>query len=265
MTDDRALTHPGFSPRVSFGAPAVSGREEAPHLAGYLGRMSVAPGEPLDVHVATRSDAACVADLYRVAGCVGPGFEPRLEHVERLGSVTPLRYGQTATPQPLAPGDCDAAGCGWPAQRLLDAVPDAWGSGVYVVQFTAAGEPTGRLGRVGEDAVLIVRPRAPREARLLQVGVATWAAYHVWENRSLYGGLDAAGGWHHELRAPRVSLHRPGTGLGLFNQSTWGPGKAAYLFKLLQWAGEEGIALRRLLRPRRRDRARRPRRRTACS
>ncbi len=178
-------------------------------------------GDPLDVHVATRSASACFVDVYRVTGCVGPGFDPRLEHVERLGTVAPTRYAATDVPRPLAPGDCDASGCGWPATRLLDAVPDRWETGVYVLQFTAAASPRGQLGRIGEDAVLVVRPRAPRSPRLLQVGVATWAAYHVWANRSLYGGLDPDGGWHGPLRTHRVSLHRPGIGLGLFNQSTW--------------------------------------------
>lgn len=233
--------HPSFSPRFHIGAPPVTGDEPEPYFAGYLGQNSVVAGNPLDVHVATRSSAPAYADVYRVAGCAGPGFEPSLELVERLGPITPLRYPGSASPRPMAPGECDTAGCGWPAIRLLEHVPEAWTSGIYLVQFTA-GASRMRPGRLGEDAVLIVRPPVPRSRGLVQVGIATWAAYHVWGNRSLYGGLDAEGRWHGNLRASRVSMARPGIGLGPFNQTTYAPPKSSYLWKFLQWAEEEGLS-----------------------
>jgi hypothetical protein len=88
---------------------------------------------------------------------------------------------------------------------------------------------------------LVLRPDRACSTRLLQIGVATWSAYHLWGNRDLYGGLTDKGDWFHELRTHRVSFLRPGVGLGTFNQSLWAPGKGSYLFKFLQWCGVEGI------------------------
>lgn len=239
-----ANPHPAFDLRVSVGAPSTAPAGE-PYFAGYVSDISLAPGDPLDVHVATREADECFADVYRIVGCENPGFDLAIELVARAETqVMPLRFSAATNHRPLAPGDCDTDGCGWPASRVLDAVPGSWGSGVYLVQFTSSAEPTGRLSqRLGQDAIFIIRPSAPSSPRLLQVGVATWSAYHLWGNRNLYGGYALDGQFLHELRSYRVSFSRPGIGLGLFNQSTWGPGKGSYLFKFLQWCRDENIDL----------------------
>jgi hypothetical protein len=205
--------------------------------------MSLEPGEPLDVHVATRDEAPCFADIYRVVGCCDAGFDPKLRFVARAPvPVTPTRYTHTPDRRGLAFGACDAEGCGWPADRLLAEIPSSWSSGLYLIQFTSAEEPTGHAAeRLGEDALFVLRAAAPRAPALLQLGVATWSAYHLWGNRNLYGGLAPDGGWHHSLRTPRVSFHRPGVGLGVFNKSTWAPPKSSYAFKFIQWAEQEGL------------------------
>ncbi|HEV7941416.1 MAG TPA: N,N-dimethylformamidase beta subunit family domain-containing protein [Solirubrobacteraceae bacterium] len=236
--------HPGFDRRISIGAPSTE-PSGTPYFAGYARAISLVAGEPLDVQVATREEADCFADVYRVVGCEDPGFDPAIEIVARCdAAVKPLRCGQVAGHPPLAPGACDSEGCGWPVSRVLDAIPETWQSGVYLVQFTSSRKPTGRLSaQMGQDALFVLRPARPSAPRLLQIGVATWSAYHLWGNRDLYGGLADDGSWLHELRTHRVSFSRPGIGLGAFNQSLWGPGKGSYLFKFLQWCAVEGIGL----------------------
>jgi hypothetical protein len=243
MSDGNAY-HIGLDPRTTIGAPSTEPLG-TPYFAGYVGAISLAPGDPLEVHVATREAGECFADIYRVIGCEDPGFDPVIELVTRAETpVVPLRYGAHPSNRPLAPGGCDSEGCGWPASRVLDSIPETWPSGVYLVQFTSSPEPTSGLVRqLGQDALFVLRPGHPSSPRLLQVGVATWSAYHVWGNRDLYGALSADGDWHHELRSHRVSFLRPGIGLGTFNQSLWAPGKGSYLFKFLQWCATEGIDL----------------------
>ena len=238
--------HPSLQGAHRFIAPVVTGKEDPPYLAGYLTQPSVAPGDPLSVHVATRSSADCFVDVYRVTGCADVLFTPRLRHVERLGQVSPVRYPALAGGRKLSPGNADADGCRWPGHTLLSAVPESWESGMYIVQFTAAEEPTGEASPLlGQDAVMIVRPARPgAETPLLcQVNLATWLAYHMWDNRSLYMGRAADGMRYDELRASRASAHRPGLGLGLPNETllTPSPPKAAYAFALVDWLERKGI------------------------
>ncbi len=241
-----SVRHPSLQGAHRFLAPPVTGEEDPPYFAGYLTHLSVAPGDPLSVHVATRSSADCSVDVYRVTGCTDALFTPRLRHVERLGQVSPVRYPPLRAGRKLSPGNADAAGCGWPGHTLLSAVPESWESGVYVVQFTAAEQPTGQASPLlGQDAVLIVRPARPGADTplLCQVNVGTWLAYHMWDNRSLYMGRAADGTRYDELRASSASAHRPGLGLGLPNETllTPAPPKAAYAFAFVDWLERKGI------------------------
>jgi hypothetical protein len=236
--------HPAFEAERTIGAPPAPSADADAYFAGYLDRMSCVAGDTLTAHVATRSSAPCHADVYRVVGCEGPSYNPALELVQRApAELEPARYPARSDDLRLAPGESDTHGCGWPASGVVH-VPEALPSGLYLVQFTGAASPTGRRSaRLGQDALLAVRSPAPRSPVLLQLGVATWNAYHVWGRSSLYGALDADGGWHHELAARRVSFRRPGIGLGPFNQSLCGPGKGAYAFKFLEWARRAGLEL----------------------
>ncbi len=219
-------------------------------LVGYAGRMSVARGESLDVHVAGRTERAeCWVDVYRVVGCADAKFAPALEHVERTGPVPLLRYGPDAVCDRLGPGDADVTGCGWPAARALDAIPDAWPSGLYLAQFTDADEPTGRPSELlGQDALFVVRPRAdaPTSSVLVQLPVATWNAYHMWQNRNLYIGDvgDRMGDDAPQLRAHRLSFQRPGLGLAPRSRiHCFPPTACMYVMPFVQWAREEGLEL----------------------
>ena len=240
--------HPSLDPGYRYIAPPTTGLEADPYFAGYLSQMSLVAGDPLTVHVASRADTPCNVDIYRVLGCADPALTPRLEHVVRLGSVEPVRYPKTTPGRRLAPGDCDVSGCCWRGHTILDVVPRNWRSGLYLAQFTASDVPTGRAGpRLGEDALFVVRPSIPgnHSKLLFQIGVATWAAYHMWGNRSLYMGRTERGERVDELRAYRASLERPGVGLGLPNATilTPAPPKAAYAFAFIDWLTKEGITV----------------------
>ncbi len=219
-------------------------------FVGYVGAISAAHGEPLSVHVATPAERdECWADVYRVVGRAGLGFEPRLQHVARTGPVRALRFPREVACERLGPGDADVTGCGWPGQRVVEAIPDSWPSGLYLVQFTADEQPSGRASaQLGEDALVIVRPRAdaPSSPIVVQLAAATWNAYHIWQNRSLYIGDvgDPTGATAAHLRAHRVSFQRPGVGLASrSNIPVFPPTAWMYALPFLEWAAAEGLAL----------------------
>lgn len=214
-------------------------------LAGYATRPSVAQGEPLRLHVASATAPACAVDLYRVVGCE-PDFTLRLELQARAEAACEPRYGRgVGAGDRLGPGDADLAGCRWPAQTVLEAVPEDWPSGLYLAQLTTAERPTGRPSdRLGEDVLLIVRPAQPGSVSrtLVQVSVATWSAYHIWRDRNLYIGDvdDPTGAESTRLRAHRVSFHRPGLGLSPTHNIPWWPPKGRlYVPPLIEWLTSE--------------------------
>ena len=240
------LCHPSLAPNHRYLPFPATGGEPIPYFAGYIGAVSVAHGEPLVAHVATRSTADCFADVYRVTGCADARLLPRLSFVQRVGPIEPHRLPPSARGRRLSSGAADAEGCRWPAVELLAQVPAAWPSGIYLAQFTAADEPLGRTtDRAGEDALFVVRNAGARPAAplLFQVSVATWAAYHMWHNRTLYMGRTAQGERFDELRNSTASLQRPGLGMCLPNETilTPAPPKAAYAFAFLDWLEREGI------------------------
>jgi hypothetical protein len=217
-------------------------------FVGYCNRMSVAAGELLTVHVAAREpEECCWVDLYRVTGCLENSDVPSVKLVLRTGPVKAVRYAEDAVCARLGPGDADVNGCGWPAACALGAIPSDWPSGLYLAQFTSASKPTCRASsRLGQDALFIVRQPAsrPKSSVLVQVGVATWNAYHIWQNRNLYIGdvRDRTGERAYDLRAHRVSFHRPGIGLASrSNIPVFPPTAYMYLLPFIQWANEEAF------------------------
>lgn len=238
--------HHSLSPGFRYLPFPATGREEVPYFAAYLTQMSVVQGEKLSAHVATRSDQLCNVDIYRVIGCEDASLRPKLSFVRRLGPIRPHRLPPSGEGRRLSSGDADAEGCRWPKVELLSSIPGDWPSGVYMAQFSAEDAPRGHTSsRAGEDALFIVRRGANRQGPriLCQVNVATWAAYHIWHNRSLYTGRAEDGKGLGELRASRVSLHRPGTGLCLPNETMLGPypPKAAHIFAFIDWLEREDI------------------------
>lgn len=146
-------------------------------IEAYCGRLSYRPGESVELHVSTRTDAFDVV-------------------IERWGATREEVWRSDA---PIAgeyhapPPDADANGCGWPV--TLDVpVPAGWRSGFYLVTLTARGAPSGRdVAHAG----FVVRPASPTGAPLLVLATNTWNAYNNWGGCSLYTG------------GKRVSFRRP--------------------------------------------------------
>ncbi|WP_320265954.1 N,N-dimethylformamidase beta subunit family domain-containing protein [Mesorhizobium dulcispinae] len=219
-----------------------------PYFTGYMTAISVSQGEALSAHVATRSNEDCFVDIYRVTGCEDAHLFPKLSFVRRFGRIQPHRLPPSAGGRRLSSGDADSEGCRWPKIDLLEEVPIDWPSGVYLAQFCSAAEPRARASdRAGEDALFIVRSGADRpESRILcQVNVATWAAYHIWHNRSLYVGRTGDGQRFDDLRGSKASFHRPGIGLCYPNEAILSPmpPKAAYIFAFIDWLERERISV----------------------
>lgn len=141
-------------------------------LEAYCWPASVAPGEPVGLHVST--DAA----MFEI-------------EVAREGSEREIAWrteGVRAELHPT-PEDASANGCGWPAAFEIPVGPD-WRSGYYSVKLTAGDERA--------DAFLVVRPD-PRDPApiVLVLSTTTYQAYNDWGGSSLYTG------------GTRVSFERP--------------------------------------------------------
>ncbi|RUV30921.1 N,N-dimethylformamidase beta subunit family domain-containing protein [Mesorhizobium sp. M5C.F.Ca.IN.020.32.2.1] len=243
-----AYRHPALATDYRYLPFPATGREAEPYFAGYMTAISVRQGQPLSAHVATRSEEDCYVDIYRITGCEDAHLFPKLSFVQRFGPVRPHRLPLSAGGRRLSSGDADSEGCRWPKVNLLEEVPIDWPSGVYLAQFCSADEPRGRSSnRAGEDALFIVRSGVDRPGSriLCQVNVATWLAYHIWHNRSLYVGRTEDGQRLNELRGSKASLHRPGLGLCYPNEAILSPmpPKAAYIFAFIDWLEREGIAV----------------------
>ena len=140
-------------------------------IEGYCGQLSCRAGQPIDLHVSTRSRAFDVT-------------------VERWGATRDEVWNTTAVPGTFTPPppDADAEGCRWPTTVQIP-VGDQWRSGFHLVTLTAHDAPP---GRAVAHAGFVVRPAAApidqRPRALLVLATNTWNAYNTWGGRSLYTG-----------------------------------------------------------------------------
>ncbi|MGZ4132008.1 MAG: N,N-dimethylformamidase beta subunit family domain-containing protein [Actinomycetota bacterium] len=141
-------------------------------LEAYCWPMSVGPGEPVAVHVATDAPSFDVT-------VTREGAEP-----EVVWSREALVAGDHPTPE-----DASSRGCGWP--EAFEIPVGDWRSGYYAITLTADGERA--------DAFLVVRPRAgePTAPMVLVLSTTTYNAYNDWGGPCLYTG------------GTRVSFERP--------------------------------------------------------
>jgi hypothetical protein len=141
-------------------------------LEAYCMPQSVAPGEPVPLHVST--DA--------------PSFDVS---VARDGAAYEVVWRTEAAPgaRHAVPDSASADGCGWPIAVEIPVGTD-WRSGYYAVSVSAGEERA--------DAFLVVRERRGDPAPILMVlATSTWNAYNDWGGPSLYTG------------GTRVSFERP--------------------------------------------------------
>ncbi len=168
--------------------------QESPALfiEGYAGRLSVAQGEEVPLHVSTSAAK----------------FEVE---VARLGVAREIVWKKAEVPgqaQPV-PEDAAANGCGW-AESLRVPVGPQWKSGYYEVVLRAAdagGKWTQRGRRTAESsAFFIVRAAQPGTSSrvLLQLCTNTYNAYNNWAGFSVYAYNSLSKNQGH-----RVSFERP--------------------------------------------------------
>jgi hypothetical protein len=166
-------------------APLLSQPKRGAWLDGYPGRLSVAPGDKLALHLAGSTGSA------------------KLE-IARLGAerkVVFTREEVKLSPEPTPP-DASANGCHWPVSLTLD-VPRDWKTGYYNVRLTAPGAE----GKpIQSNGFFVVRSAEPGvEAKiLLQLATNTYNAYCNWGGYSLY-----AYNGRYKVQGRRVSFERP--------------------------------------------------------
>jgi len=162
-------------------------------IRGYPHHASVAPGESLILHIATDAPRFRIA-FHRWAD----GFI----HMRQTGWID----GQYAEPQGAA-DDWQ-----WP-QYAFD-IPRDWPSGVYIAHLQEPEAAPLDLAATSAAALFVVRG-AGRGKLLYKVPLATYHAYNCCGGGCFYVNHT----WSHDPPGARVSLQRPGGGIG---GDTWG-------------------------------------------
>lgn len=156
-------------------------------LEGYGSRITVHPGDPIDVAVNVGRAQPVSWRVYRLGWYGGAGA--RL--VATGGPVD-------VAPQPACPRDptTSRVECAWATAFRVTPAADAL-SGAYVIKLH---------GAVGESYVPFVVDDGRAAAVLVDVNVTSWQAYNDWGGESLYA--DASGTMPHG-KAWEVSYDRP--------------------------------------------------------
>jgi N,N-dimethylformamidase beta subunit-like, C-terminal len=184
---------------ISRAAPAVTSdwRVEPPAepraIEGYASRVSVAPGDRVQLYVSTRPVADYRIELYRIGWYGGAGGE-LVGCIPSGCEGTRLGVEQRVPAPDAATGELRA---GWGATDEI-VVPDTWLSGYYRAKLVlTSGEEAGASAAIP----LVVRTTPQSSADILVVaGVNTWQAYNDWGGLSLYSDPKAA---------VKVSFDRP--------------------------------------------------------
>jgi len=125
-------------------------------IEGYCGRLSVRPGENVDLRVSTR------AERYDVL-------------VERWGATREIVWSAADLPGSFVapPSDADSQGCRWPVSAEIP-VASEWRSGYYLITLTAHGAPPGR--NVAYACFVVRGDAGTRHRALLVLTTNTWNA-----------------------------------------------------------------------------------------
>ena len=147
-------------------------------IHGYAGRLSVAPGESVPLHVSTTAES----------------FSVEIARLGRRRESVWQQDGLPGTRHPV-PSNAPSQGCDWPP-ALQVAIPANWRSGYYSVWLKANDGSC-------SAASFVVRPAHPgRDTRILiQLTTNTYNAYNTFGGANLYRGPDGP--------AHRVSFDRP--------------------------------------------------------
>ncbi|HJV52275.1 MAG TPA: N,N-dimethylformamidase beta subunit family domain-containing protein [Noviherbaspirillum sp.] len=162
-------------------------------IRGYPARASVAPGEHLVLHVSTDAQRFRVL-FYRWGDGLVPVHETR------------WLSGKNVEPR--------GADEDWQWPEYAFAIPRDWPSAVYIAHLEEPGAATLQLAATSAAALFIVRGEG-RSAILYKIPLATYHAYNCSGGGCFYVNPPRS----QEPPGARVSLHRPGGGIG---GDTWG-------------------------------------------
>jgi hypothetical protein len=156
-------------------------------VEGYGSKITLHPGDGLDVAVNLSQAHPVVWKIYRVGWYGGAG-------ARLIGAGGPV----TVVPQPPCPRDpvTSRVECHWATAFHVDVPADAL-SGVYLIKLHAD---------VAESYVTFVVNDGRTAALVTNVNVTSWQAYNDWGGESLY--TDASGTMPHG-KAWEVSYDRP--------------------------------------------------------
>lgn len=150
-----------------------------PTVEGYPSNPSVEAGDPVGLHIASRSDR------FRV-------------EVARVGAERQNRWSidAVAGQDHPVPDRAWATGCDWPVALTIPTEP-TWPSGFYEISLLANDDPDhgaepNAQARLRSQAFVAVRPAPSSEPSdiLLVLATNTWNAYNQWGGRCLYSGAD---------------------------------------------------------------------------
>jgi hypothetical protein len=162
-------------------------------IQGYPSRASVMPGGQLVLHIATDAPRFRVL-FYRW----GDGFTPVHE--------TRWLEGQYAAPKGAAED--------WQWPSYVFTIPHDWPSAVYVAHLEETGGIPLQLAMTSAAVLFVVRGKGCSPI-LYKIPLATWHAYNCSGGGCFYVNQTRS----ENPPGSRVSLHRPGGGIG---GETWG-------------------------------------------
>jgi len=162
-------------------------------IQGYASKMSVYPGESIDLMVSMEPEGEYTIDFYRLGWYGGLGGR-------HMGQMGPYR-GRT---QPVpAMGMQRVRECTWEVSVTLT-VPDDWESGVYLAKLSRAEN----LAYGVQSYITFVVKTRRRADLLFQVSDITWQAYNKWPgNDSVY--TDGTPNVWYQGTEVRASFDRP--------------------------------------------------------
>jgi hypothetical protein len=163
-------------------------------IEGYASRISVRPGNVLELHVSTGSATRYRVDIYRIGWYGGSG-------ARLLACLPTCTTDEAGSPQPVPPFDPSTGylNAGWPVTDRI-AVGPSWTSGYYLAQLVLTQGPD--AGHGSWVPFIVREPVGQRSNVLVQAAVNTWQAYNDWGGRSLYSNFTGVGDNH-------VSFERP--------------------------------------------------------
>jgi hypothetical protein len=169
-------------------------RAPAGTIEGYASKVSVVPGQEVDLHVSANPPARYRVQVYRIGWYGGSGA--------RLVDCTPgCQTDEPGSAKPVPPFDAATGylNAGWPVTDRLT-VGTAWTSGYYLAELVLTDGPN--AGQGSWVPFIVREPPAQVSNILVQAPVNTWQAYNDWGGRSLYFNFNGDGDNH-------VSFDRP--------------------------------------------------------